>query len=277
MALTDVKIRNTSPTEKPFKMFDGNGLFLQVNPSGSRLWRMKYRYGGKEKLLSFGPYPEVALRDARDKRDEARALLRDEQDPSQVKQDNRRQAELEAASSFSTIADEYLDKLRKEGKAEATLKKLSWLIDMAKSAFGKRPITEISAPDILIPLKRLEAEGKYETAHRLRSTIGRVFRHAVATARAETDPTFSLQGALVVHKVKSHAAVTDEEALGQLLQDIREYDGYRVVAIGLELLALLAQRPGELRNAKLDEFNFDKPKLRISDGFLVRTTAHLAA
>lgn len=263
MALADVKIRNTTPAEKAFKLFDGNGLFLQVNPTGSRLWRMKYRFGGKEKLLSFGPYPEVSLRDARDKRDQARVLLRNNQDPSQSIKDRRRVAALEAASGYAAISDEYLEKLQKEGKADVTLKKLTWLMDMAKASFGSRPIREIGAHDILVPLKRLEAEGKHETARRLRSTIGRVFRYAVATARAETDPTFALQGALVTHKVKSHGAITNERDLGSLLEDIQSYSGYRVASIGLELLALLAQRPGELRNARWHEFDIEKAEWSI--------------
>jgi integrase len=263
MHLTDIKINNTKPGDKARKLFDGNGLFLQVNPTGSKLWRMKYRYRGKEKLLSFGPYPEVALRDARDKRKEARALLRDDRDPSQVKKEKRRIAELEATSSFGVIADEYLEKLRREEKSEATLTKTAWLMDMAKREFGNRPITEIGARDILVPLKKLEADGKYETAHRLRSTIGRVCRYAIATARAETDPTYALQGALVVHKVRSRSAITDEKTLGELLRDIRQYDGYRVISIGLELLAMLAQRPGELRKAQWDEFDFEKAEWNI--------------
>lgn len=258
MQLTDVQIKNIKPSDKAFKLFDGNGLFLQVNPAGSKLWRMKYRYLGKEKLLSFGPYPVVPLRKAREKREEARTLLHDGQDPGLFKQNNRREKELEAASSFKVISNEYLEKLRKEGKAEATLKKLAWLIEKAQSVFGERPIKEITARDILVPLKRLEGEGKHETASRLRSTIGRIFRFAVATARAESDPTYALQGALVAHKVKSHAAIVDEAALGQLLQDIRSFNGYRVTILGLELLALLYPRPGELRNASWSEFDFEK-------------------
>ncbi|MFD0914944.1 tyrosine-type recombinase/integrase [Pseudahrensia aquimaris] len=258
MPLTDVQIRNAKPAPKPFKMFDGNGLFLHVQSSGSKLWRMKYRHAGKKKLLSFGRHPIVSLRDARAKRDEALALIFDGHDPSQIKQDNQRQRELEAASSFSVICDEYLDKLHKEGKSQATLTKINWLMDMAKAAFGNRPITEITARDILVPLKKIEAEGKHETATRLRSTIGRVFRYAVATARAETDPTFALQGALISPKVKNHAAIVSEGELGQLLRDIDAFNGYRVTVLGLKLLALLYPRPGELRNARWNEFDFEK-------------------
>ncbi|MEE9315446.1 MAG: integrase arm-type DNA-binding domain-containing protein [Rhizobiaceae bacterium] len=258
MALTDVQIKNSKPSERAFKMFDAAGLFLHVNPSGSKLWRMKYRYLGKEKLLSFGRYPIISLRDARLKRDEATSQLLDGRDPGQLKKETQLQKKLEASNSFRVISNEYLEKLRKEGKAPPTLKKFTWLIDMAQGEFGDRPITEISAREILILLKRVEDRGKHETARRLRSTIGRIFRYAVATARAETDPTFALQGALITPRVSHHAAIITEQGLGQLLRDIDGFNGYRVTVLGLKLLALLYTRPGELRLARWDEFDFDK-------------------
>ncbi|MBF9059850.1 integrase arm-type DNA-binding domain-containing protein [Rhodobacterales bacterium HKCCSP123] len=197
MPLTDTAIRNLSSREKPFKVSDSHGLYLLVNPGGSRLWRFKYRFNGREKLLALGSYPLVGLKHAREKRDQARLLLVDGYDPSVERQKRRRQEFLEQGISFSDLAKEYLDKLRREGRAEQTLRKLEWLVTLAEPQLGRLEVKEIEAQDVLAALRAVEVEGKFETAARLRSTIGSIIRYAIATGRATQDPTLALKGALI--------------------------------------------------------------------------------
>lgn len=191
MPLTDSAIRNAKPADSPYKLFDEGGLHLQITPKGSRLWRLKYRFDGREKLLSFGPYPVTTLKKARIKRDEAKAKLLDGIDPSQAKR----------ANTFDTLSKEYVAKLEKEGRAAITLKKIRWLLEFTHGHFADRPIAEIEAPEILALLRELEATGKYETTRRMRSLVGSVFRYAIATGRATVDPTYALKGALITGHV----------------------------------------------------------------------------
>lgn len=258
MPLSDLAIRNAKPQEKPFKLTDGGGLYLLVNPTGSRLWRWKYRFVGKEKILAIGAYPTVTLAKAREARDAARILLAEGVDPSSHKRDARREAALVAANTFSVLADEYLDKMRREGKAKTTVGKVEWLLGLARPELGSRPMTEIRAPDVLSVLQRIEAKGHHETAVRLRATVGAVFRYAIATARAEVDPTQALHGALVRPQVNHRAAVTDEKELGALLRAIDNFTGQVTTKAALQLLAILFSRPGELRMAEWSEFDFAK-------------------
>ncbi|MGR3716504.1 MAG: tyrosine-type recombinase/integrase [Thermohalobaculum sp.] len=263
MPLTDTAIRHTPARERSYKLSDSGGLYLLVNPIGSRLWRFKYRYDGREKLLSFGPYPVTTLRKARVKRDEAKALLLDGRDPGEVKRIARREAERQRTNTLGQIGDEYLDKLRKEGRAHRTLEKVRWLLDFTKPRIADRPIAEIDAPEILIVLREIESTGRYETARRLRSTIGSIFRYAIATGRANADPTYALQGALIRPQVTSRAAILDRQELGRLLLAIDGFQGQPTTKIGLQLLALLAPRPGELRHATWAEFDLDEQTSRI--------------
>jgi hypothetical protein len=175
MPLTDTSVRNSKLKDRPYKLADGGGLHLLVNPNGSRLWRLKYRVAGKEKLLSIGAYPAVSIKKAREVRDNARELLASGGDPSQAKKEAKRAEEAATRHTFRAIADEYLAKLKREGRAEATLTKLEWLLGLANGAIGHRPIQEITAADLLNALRRVEERGVHETANRLRSTIGAVF------------------------------------------------------------------------------------------------------
>lgn len=257
MPLSDAAVRNLKPKEKPFKVSDFDGLFVLVKPNGSRLWQFKYRLGGKEKLLSIGPYPETSLAEARSKRDAARAMVAKGIDPSEAKQEQKRK-KLEASElTFSVLAGQYLDKVRKEGRADMTMRKLEWLIEMANADLGDRPIADISAPDVLRCLRKVEARGTHETARRLRSTIGTVFRFAVAAGNASQDPTYALKDALIRPTAVPRAAITEPIELGKLLRAIDGYNGQRVTKIGHELLSLLVPRPGELRQAQWQEINFD--------------------
>jgi integrase len=257
MALSDMKCRNVRPTAKLQKLSDGGGLQLWVQPSGARLWRFAYRFNGKQKLLALGAYPAVSLADARQARDEAKRVLAGGCDPSEEKKQKKAFAE-RAKETFRTIAEEYVAKLRREGRAEATIAKVDWLLSFAYPSIGDRSIREIDAPSVLKALQEVEARGRYESARRLRSTIGGVFRYAIATARAENDPTFALRDALTKPIVTPRAAVTDPKALGALLRAIDSFDGQPTVRAALQLMALLFPRPGELRAAEWVEFDFDK-------------------
>ncbi|RWH67016.1 MAG: DUF4102 domain-containing protein [Mesorhizobium sp.] len=254
MALSDVKCRNTRPASKLQKLSDGGGLQLWVQPSGTRLWRLAYRFDGKQKLLSLGSYPVISLADAREARDEAKRLLTAGADPAQ-------QRKFQKASSpkdtFRSISEEYVDKLKKEGRADRTISKVKWLLNFAYPTIGDKCVREIDPATVLTALRALEIRGRYESARRLRSTIGTVFRYAIATSRAEGDPTLALRGALVSPTVTPRAAITNPKALGGLLRAVDSFDGQPTTRAALKLMALLFPRPGELRAAEWDEFDFE--------------------
>jgi len=256
MLLTDMACRNAKPAEKIKKLTE-DGLQLWVKPNGSRLWRISYRYDGKQKLLAVGAYPRVSLADARRARENAKLLLIKGVDPSEDKKAKKREAEI-VADTFKVVADELVAKLDREGRAKITMTKKRWLLDFAFASFGDTPITEIRAIDILKVLRKIEARGHYETARRVRSTIGSVFRYAVATARAETDPTFALQGALITPTVTPLPAITKPKPFGDLLRVIDGYEGLPTTKAALQLLTLLFPRPGELRGAEWAEINTTK-------------------
>lgn len=259
MPLTDTQVRQLKPRDKAYKVADGGGLYLQVTEQGSKLWRMRYRFDGREKLLAFGAYPDVSLLRAREKRQAARALLADGIDPSAQAKADKADHAARHEHTFANIAEELMEKLRREGKAETTLSKKQWLIDMANADFGSQPIRAIDAPTILKTLRKVEAKGNYETAKRLRSTIGQVYRFAIATARAEIEPTYALRGALIAPKVSHMAAATDREAFAEIVRAIWAYDGGSPsTRAALKLMALLYTRPGELRLALWEEFDLEK-------------------
>jgi len=257
MPLTDLQIRNLKPGERPIKKFDGGGLHILVTPKGSKLWRMSYRFAEKHKLLSIGAYPIVSLEKARDVRSAAKKQLAAGIDPSEAKQAKKREQQISAGNTFQAVAEEYLEKLRQEDRSPRTMKKVEWLLGMAYPLIGHRPIAEISSAEALEVLRRVERRGRLETARRLRSTIGSVFRYGIATARAENDPTVALRGALVTPKVKHRAAITDRTALGGLLRAVDGFDGQPTTQAALRLMAYLFPRPGELRAAEWDEFDLD--------------------
>ncbi len=257
MPLTDTLIKTLKPAPTPKKHSDGGGLHLLVSPQGSKLWRLAYRCEGKQKTLALGAYPIVSLADARQKRDGAKKLLASGIDPSrQAKTDRNNRLALNA-NTFGSVADEFLAKVEREGKADATLAKKRWLVGIACADLGNRPITKISAAEILVPLRKVEGQGNYETARRLRATIGQVFRYAIATAKAENDPTFGLKGALTSPVVTHRAALTDRKGFGGLLRAIWGYEGMPETRAALQLMALLYPRPGELRQAEWSEFDLD--------------------
>ena len=258
MALSEFAARRAKPKEKAYKLFDGDGLYLLVNPSGSKLWRLKYRYGGKEKLLSFGPYPLIPIVDARLKRDEAKRKLLSGTDPSEAKRQEKLTAEVEARNTFGLIAAEYIENLEARNRSPITVEKNRWLLEDLASPLSARPIKEITAAEILDLLRKIEKSGRRVTAGRLRGVIGSVFRLAVMTLRAENDPTAVLKGALLPPVTKSRAAITDERELGLLLLAIDEYDGWPTISGALKFLTLTCVRPGEVRFAVRSEFDREK-------------------
>lgn len=196
MPLTDIAIRALDAQEKVYKRADDRGLYLEVHPNGSKLWRYKYRHQGKDKRLALGRYPEVGLADARRKRDEARLKVVDGVDPLAERRRQKLVAAYRAANTFGDVAREYIDKMVAEGRAVATTSKANWLLEQL-DPISRFPIADLKPMDVFAALKRIEARGKYETARRCRSFASRVFRYGVATGRAEADPTAPLRGALI--------------------------------------------------------------------------------
>lgn len=257
--LTDTTIRNTKPSEKDCKLFDGGGLYLLVRANGSRLWRFKYRIEGREKLISLGQYPDVPLRAARERRDEARRLLATSIDPSA-----KRKAERTARSdTFEAIAREYLELKSKSLAARTRERRIGRLETLVFPFIGKLRITSIAAPQLLALLRRIEETGRHETAHRVRAECGAVFRYAVVTGRADRDPTADLRGALAPVVVRNHPAITEPMKIGQLMRAIAGYQGQPSTACALKLLPLVFVRPSELRCAEWSEFDLDAAEWRI--------------
>ena len=257
MPLTDVAVRNLKPKSRPYKLADGGGMYLLVRPDGGRCWRLDYRFNSKRKTLAFGVYPEVTLAVAREKRERARKLLDGGIDPGFQRKLDKLAAATRSGNTFQILAEELLEKMTRENRAPATLKKTQWLLEFAYPHIGARPIAEITSFELLAVLRSVEARGRYDTARRLRSTCGMVFRFSIATGRAEHDPTPALRGALVAPQTKHRAAIVEPKAIGALLRAIDGHDGQLTTRMALKFLALTFVRPGELRHAEWDEFELD--------------------
>ncbi len=265
MPLTDAVIRAARPRPKPVKLFDGDGLYLLIAPAGGRWWRFKYRHDGRERLISLGTYPEVTLAQARQRREDARRQVRDGIDPSA-----KRRAERSAnAETFAAVGREWLALQRAKLAPVTYAKKLGVLERLLFPHLGSRPVAKIAAPELLATLRRIEARAIHETAHRARALAGNVLRYAVATGRAERDPSADLRGALAPVVVKNRSAITDPARVGELLRAIDEYPAkFRAqpaTAAALKLAPLLFVRPGELRAAEWSELRLDgeHPEWRI--------------
>jgi integrase len=252
--LKDVAVRNAKPSAKPRKLSDGGGLHVLIQPTGSKLWRLAYRFAGKQKTLALGVYPVVSLEEARRHRDEAKKLLARSIDPSVQRKANRLAGK---GGSFSEVAEEVIAKLKREGRAQATVTKKRWLLDFAYPTLADRPVAEITARDLLVLLREIEGRGLHETARRLRSTCGMVFRYAIATGRAERDPSTDLRGALTSPQVNHRATIVDPKSIGALLRAIDGFDGQSTTRAALRLAAYVFVRPGELRHAEWNEFDLD--------------------
>jgi integrase len=254
--LTNAAMRAAKPTQKPYKLSDGGGLYLLINPNGALWWRLKYRFEGREKLLSLGVHPHISLQQARALRDDAKKAIANGTDPSA-----KRQAEKSStANSFEAVAREWLS-LQEKKLAPATYAKAVWTLEtLVYPYIGSRPITKLTAADVLKVLKRIEGRGIHETAHRTRQRCSQVFRYAVQTERAAHDVTADLRGALAPVVSEHHAAITEPVRIGELLRAIDGYTGHSVTAYALKLAPLLFVRPGELRHAEWTEFDLDGPE-----------------
>lgn len=262
MALTNLQIQNARPTDRVTQYTDDRGLYLEVHPSGSKLWRYKYRYLGKQNRLAIGRYPDVSLAEARKRRDDARRQLDDGIDPLAKRKRDKLVAVFNAANTFGEIAKEYIDKQVAQGQADTTTQKANWLLEQLEP-IAAYPVIDIKPIDLLAALKRIEAKGKYETTRRCRSFAGRVFRYAVATGRGESDPSAILRGALVVPKVKHHAAILDPKPMGELLRAIDAYSGHKITRLAMQVSPHVMARPGELRMAEWSEFDIDNAVWKI--------------
>jgi len=256
MPLTDLACRKTKPAERLVKLSDMGGLQLWIYPNGSKLWSYAYRFGGKQKSLALGRYPETGLLQARMARDAAKVQLKDGTDPGHVRRMERLAREF-PGDGFEVVAKEYVEKLKREGRAGKTIEKVEWLLTFALPVLGPMSVKNIRPVDVLAVLRMVEKRGRYESARRLRSTIGAVCRYAVATARADVDPTVPLAGALTTPQVKSRSAITDPKQFGALLRAIDAFDGQPTTKAALQLMALCFPRPGELRAANWTEFDLD--------------------
>ena len=262
MALTDVRIRTLKARDRIYKCTDSHGLYLEVRPTGSKLWRYKYLYLGKDKRIALGCYPEIGLAEARRKRDDVKRKLHEGIDPAAERKREKLLAIYKGANTFGDLAKEYIDKMVAEGLATTTTTKANWLLDQLAPIAGQ-PIADLKPIDILAALKRLEAKGKLETARRCRSFASRVFRYAAATGRAEADPTSLLKGALITPKTKHHSAILDPEAVGELLRSIDAYSGNLITRLAMKISPHVMARPGEIRQALWSEFDFEKAVWKI--------------
>ena len=262
MPLTDTAIRNAKARAKPFRLADARGLYLEMAPAGGKWWRLKYRFGGKEKRLSLGVYPDVSLGMARERRDSARKLLADGVDPSANRKAQNAAKVERAANSFETVAREWYAKFAPgwvAGHGEKIIRRLErdifpWI--------GAKPIAEVTAPELLKAIRRIEERGANETAHRAMQNCGQVFRYAIATGRAERDISADLRGALAPAKGKHHAAITEPKGLAPLLRAMHGYEGALPTRTALQLAPLLFVRPGELRKAEWAHIDLDHGEWR---------------
>lgn len=262
MALSDTALRNTKPLDKPYKLYDEKGLFLIVNPNGGKWWRLKYRFQDKEKTLSLGTYPEVTLSQARQRRDDARALVADDVDPSQHRKEVKVKTKLEIANTFQAIADAW-HTLHNKNKSERHKQRVKrWLEFYLYPSLGDKPISSITAPMVLETTSTLQKQGKLETAHRIIQTAGQVFRYAIQKGFANHNPAPDLKGALPPPVVKNMAAMIEPKDFAQLLRSIDGYQGTLTVQCALKLAPLLFQRIGELRHMRWADLDFDNNEWR---------------
>jgi integrase len=272
MPLTETAIKQPKLIEKakekgkPYKLADERGLFLLVSPNGSKWWRLKYRIDGKEKLLSLGVYPDVGLKDARERRDEARKQIADGIDPSLMRQAHKAAKLERATNSFEAVSREWHAKCSPSWSEGYSSKRLRILENDVFPWLGARPIAEIKAVELLNVLRRIEGRGAIEVAHRVRATCGRIFRYAIATQRAERDWAADLRGPDVLKsvKVKHHASFKEPKEIGPFLRDLAAYKGSPVTKAALQLAPLVFLRPGELRHAEWSEIDLDNAEWRIA-------------
>jgi integrase len=261
MPLSDKTVSGAKPREKAYKLSDERGLYLLVMPTGGRLWRLDYRFAGKRKTMALGIYKDVGLAAARERRDEARKLVASGIDPMASRKAGRDAAHVAATNSFEAVGREWL---KKQHLADITRAKALWMFEEFLFPWiGGRPVSQVTSPELLAVLQKLEARGKLETAQRVKQQAGRVFRYAIATGRALSDPSVALRGAMATPKTKHQASITDPKLIGPLLSAMDGYQGDYVTWCALKLAPMLFVRPGELRQAEWSEFDLESGEWRI--------------
>jgi hypothetical protein len=283
MALSNLTIRKAKPKAKPYKLADEKGLFLLVQPSGGLLWRLKYRVEGFaadgkpkriEKKLGLGTYPDVGLKEAREARDEARKLIAARIDPAEKVKEDRLEKQAKASNTFGGIAEQYLAKVEREGKAVRTIAKLRWQIGLLSPQFQQMPIADIEPRHVLTAIKPIEAKGILETARRTLNLVGQVFRYAVALQLAPSDQSRDLKGAFMAPQRKHMAAIVEPKQASELLRAIQGYEGHYVTLYALRMAPHVFVRPGELRMAEWSEFDLDKAVWEIPAGKMKARQPH---
>ena len=275
MKLTDNKIRGLKPREKKYKVSDGKNLFLVINTNGSKYWRYKYIFHGKEKLLAIGVYPNITLSQARELRNEAKQQLSNGNDPSFIKQTNKINIKLAIQNSFEIIAREWHAKFLSKWKIEHAKTIISRLEKNIFPWIGNKPISEVKPMELLNLIRRIESRGARELSHRVLQICGKVFKYAIVTDRSEVDPSATLKGALEPVQRKHHASITNPEEIGKLLIAIDSYKGYFITKCALKLAPMLFVRPGELRKAEWSELNFDKAEWRLPPEKMKMKSLHI--
>lgn len=261
-SLSDAKARNAKPRSKPYKIADGEGLFLLVTPAGGKYWRLKYFYGGKEKLLALGVYPEVTLADARERRIQARKVVAAGNDPAEAKKQARRLAIIKSGNSFETVAREWFEQRKHEWAPSSASTMLARLEKHLFPKLGRRPIADITPPEVLEALRVMEDRGTLETARRMMQSCGKIFMYAIATGRAERNPVPDLRGALKTPVVR-HYSFLKAGDLPKYLKKLDGYDGNPLTRLALRLLLLTFVRTSELRGAEWAEIDWKKAEWRI--------------
>lgn len=275
MTLKVIEIKAFQAKEKPYKKADANGLYIEVFPNGSKLWRWKYRFSGKEKRLALGAWPDVSLAKARELRDVERHKLSSGIDPALERKKSKATAKIGSANTFFLVAEEFIEKkMVFQDKAPSTIKKARWFLELLKPAIGQMPIADVDPQMLLAALRMQEAKGNYETAKKCRSFASRVFRYAIASGRATLDPAYILQGALTSPKAKRYAAIVKPKKFGELLRAIDSYDGHVVTKYALLIAPHVFVRPGELRHAEWEEFDFDSAIWNIPAGKMKARRKH---
>ena len=272
MPLTDTTCRQAKPQDKPYKLADGGGLYLLVSQAG-KYWRWKYRHGGKEKVMALGVYPHMPLAKARAQHTAARAVLASGADPMQAKQADKRAAKLAASNSFEAVARAWMDEHRPQVSESTHAHTVAWMENDVLPWLGKRPITEIDAPEILAVLKHIDGRGARHTAHKVRSKIGMVFRYGIRQGHCNADPARDLIGAIPSASTTHFAAITEPAKVGEMLRAFEAFSGTFIVQCALRLAPLLFVRPGELRQAEWAHIDLDKAEWRYTVS--KTNTAHL--
>lgn len=256
--LTYIQINAAKPRAKAYSLADSQGLHIFIQPNGSKLWRFKYRFLDKQKTLHLGGWPQVSLADARARRDEAKKQIAAGIDPALEKKRARIAVKYAAANTFEAVAKEWLVKCERDGLAQVTIEKISWLLAKAYPVIGSIPIAQITPHEALAVLRKVEATGAYESARRMRSVLSRVFRYGVATVRCDKDVAADLRGAIAAPKVKHFAAITKPSDVGALLRAIDGYSGHKVTVMAMRLSPHVLLRPGELRQAQWTDIDFEE-------------------